>query len=128
MARTVAQIVKAVDDVCPNAFDYKWKAAKIGTLDGEIWLNVLLGDSAEIFEYGIAEMEHRVLVDAPFDGIYDAYLKWQIELGNGEYEKANNTNAVFEAEWRRFVAWFCNRYKPAQGNFRPTRGAYIYYG
>ncbi|MDR1217241.1 MAG: hypothetical protein LBJ99_01505 [Oscillospiraceae bacterium] len=124
MARTVAAIIAAVDDVCPNSFTDEWKAAKLAALDGDIWLNVLVGDDAELFDYKMPDDANAaVLVGMPFDTIYDLHLKAQIEFANGEYEKYNNTSAYFEAEFRRFKAWFLNTYHPAQGYYVPIRGA-----
>jgi hypothetical protein len=120
MARTIAEIIAAVDDVCPNAFEPAWKARWIGTLDGDIWDSIFLMAVQRDFKYGEKWPERAewipLIVDS-HDTIYDFFLQSHIEFGNGEYEKFNNTSALFAAEFRRLKAWFTNRYHMERGHF-----------
>lgn len=129
MPRTIGKIISDVNDICPNAFAPAWKARQLALLDGDVWNNVLLAEFAGNFEYDWPECaDWYPLVFAPYDSIYDYWLQAQIERGNGEYEKYNNTSAIFNADFTRFKTWFLNKYHPAQGYFiyeRDYRSFYV---
>jgi hypothetical protein len=55
------------------------------------------------------------LADSPHDDLYTWWLQAQVDLANGEYDRAQNTMAVFNNTWGEFVRWFAQRYDPAQG-------------
>lgn len=38
-----------------------------------------------------------------------------IDYENGEYNRYANTSQMFNAAWNDFVAWFAEKYRPADG-------------
>lgn len=113
---TVADIIIQVDAVKPNAFSDETKVMWLNALEGRIMTEVMLMDIHEVRPYVWPECgDYTPLVDPPHDDLYGMWLTAQIDLANGEYEKYQNSMAVFNAAFGGFVRWFAERYEPAQG-------------
>ena len=114
---TVREAIAYLDDVKPNAFTEAVKLRWINQIEGRLASEVFLMAPPEMgqFDYTADEMDHGLLLDAPYDDIYTWWLQAQADLANGEYDRAQNTMTVFNDTWHDFVRWFCQRYDPAQG-------------
>jgi hypothetical protein len=115
---TVGQAIGFVDEVKPNAFSQGVKLRWLSQLEGRLALEVFLMSPEEAeadYAYTADDLGKTLLVSMPYDDLYTWWLQAQIDLANGEYDKARNTMAVFNAAWTAFVCWFCQRYDPAQG-------------
>ena len=73
--------------------------------------------------YGPGDLDKELLVDPPYDDIYELYLEAEIDRANGEYNKYQNTMQSYNARRGDFVTWFCQIWDPAQGSRkeRPRR-------
>ena len=70
--------------------------------------------------YKLPENENSVLLlDPPHDSCYRYYLQAMIDYENGEYNRYANTSQMFNAAWNDFVAWFAEKYRPADGYINP---------
>lgn len=68
--------------------------------------------------------EAELLVHAPHDKIYAAYLTAMIDFANGEYNKYQNSYQMFNGYWGEFCRWFSRNFRPADRD--PSRtGAYL---
>ncbi len=117
MAR-IEQILEQVDESKPNDISEKQKLRWIAELDGKIALDVMLmaPQEAQQFHYHYPEgMGYEPLVSFPHDGIYAAWLAAKIDFANGEFERYENSMAMYNAEYSNFVSWFLNNYDPVQG-------------
>ena len=47
-----------------------------------------------------------LLVEAPYDGLYDLYLMSKVDFYNREYDQYNNTAAMFEERLGQYEAWY----------------------
>lgn len=47
-----------------------------------------------------------LIAPAPYDELYISYLMAKIDLACSEYAAYNNTNALFETQYRRFAAYW----------------------
>ena len=113
---TLTEIIAQTDDVKPNAFSEKAKVQWLNSLEWRIMTEVMLMDRCELRPYVWPECRSYIpLLEAPYDDLYGMWLTAQIDLANGEYEKYQNSMAVFNAAWGGFVRWFAARYEPAQG-------------
>lgn len=121
---TIAEIIEQVDDVKPNSFSEETKVRWLNSLEGRIQTEVMLMEANEVRPYVWPECkDFEPLLEAPYDDLYGMWLTAQIDLGNGEYSKYQNSMAVFNATYGGFVRWFAGRYEPAQGYLK--RGDYL---
>ena len=68
--------------------------------------------------------ETVLLVPPPHDKIYAAYVVAQIDFANGEYNKYNNSYAMFNLYWGEYCRWYSRNFRPADRD--PSRtGAYL---
>ena len=115
---TVQQAITYLDDVKPNAFSQAVKLRWLSAIEGRIAVEVFLMAPEEVEEncaFTSSDLSRTLLVGLPYDDLYTWYLQAQVDLANGEYDRARNTMAVFNALWSQFVCWFSQRYDPAQG-------------
>lgn len=114
----IREAIEQADDVKPNAFDQKTKAAWLNALEGRIAAEVFLMAPAEIrqLRYHLPEdLETELLVTAPHDDIYTLWLAAKIDEANGEYDKYQNTMQIYNGHYGSFLRWFAAVYDPVQG-------------
>ena len=112
---TLKQVIEFVDDTKPNAFTNEQKTVWINELEGRIQAQVFLWDVATLcVQYTYSEdFDPELLVGPPYDDIYREWLKAKIDEANGEYDKYQNSMAMFNAAWDEFKVWFIRTYHPA---------------
>lgn len=122
---TLRQVITMADDVKPNAFTTANKIEWLNKLEGTLAAEVFLMAPEEIAQlhYGPGDLDKTLLVDPPYDDIYELYLEAEIDRANGEYNKYQNTMQSFNARRGDFATWFCQIWDPAQGyrKERPRR-------
>lgn len=115
---TVGQAITYLDGVKPNAFSQAVKLRWLSALEGRVANEVFLMAPEEVeenYQYTSDDLSKDLLVGFPYDDLYTWWLQAQVDLANGEYDRAQNTMAVFNSFWTQFVCWFAQRYEPAQG-------------
>ena len=55
----------------------------------------------------------ELLAEPPHHKLYPEYIIARIDYANGEYDKYQNTMAMFNAFWGEFSRWFARTYRPA---------------
>ena len=116
MARTIKQIVEAVDAIKPNGFTNETKTKWISELEGRVQMEILLQAHPDVIVYNwAADQNTEVLVEPPYDNIYELYLAAKIDFANNEYTKYANTMEAFNDAMGAFMRWFAGRYRPADG-------------
>lgn len=114
----IREIIEAVDACKPNAFAEKEKLKWLAELDGKIAADVFLMSIEDVQAMNYCwpeDLETETLVRFPHDDLYRLWLMAKIDFGNGEYEKYQNTMAMYNAAYSNFVRWFASTYDPAQG-------------
>lgn len=112
----VKSVIENVDRVKPNDFDFADKVRWLNEVEGLVQTDVLLLASEEIVTYGEEDEERELLVSPPHDKLYEAYLIAKIDFMNGEYDKYENTYAMFNQFFTEFTRWFADMYRPADGH------------
>lgn len=115
---TIQEIILAVDQNNPNAFDMKTKVQWIAALDGKIALDVMLMNPAEAqqFRYRMPEaLKMEPVVPFPHDDLYELWLNVKIHAAQGETERYQNALVLYNAAYKNYVRWFAHTYAPAQG-------------
>ena len=117
MSKTIEQIIDLVDEIRPNAFSNAVKTAWISQVEGRIQTEVFLQGEKEVVSYSWDEDRNReVLVNPPYDNLYELHLAAMIDFNNGEYDKYQNDTLMFNEALGAFVRYFAGRYDPAQGD------------
>lgn len=120
---TIGEVLEFVDDIKPNAFTTGQKLQWLNEAEGMVQTEVLLRDISEITVYTEEDIEDTLLVRPPHDKLYIAYLNAMIDFANGEYERYQNSMAMFNSHYNEFVRWFASVYRPADHG----RGRAVYY-
>ena len=116
---TAAQAIDRTDRLKPNSYAYADKLVWLSQLDGTIRREII-----DTHEGGMTEEfvpyteegggERTLLAEPPYDEMYIHYLASQIDYYNGEYDRFNNSNGMFEAVCSAFRS-ACNRAHPPKG-------------
>lgn len=123
---TLREVIDLVDGIKPNAFDDAVKVAWLASLDQKIAVNVMLlsREDAGQIRYSTGNMDAQLLVGAPYEDIYEAWLCAKIDFANGEAEKYQNSITMYNAIYDEFVVWYAMTYDPVQGD--PEKGPACY--
>lgn len=112
---TLEQAIHTVDELKPNQIERARKIAWLSQLDHRIFHVLMLpraldaGAPDTFSPYGQDTHPDTVLLaKAPYDEIYRFYLEMQIDLANLEYDKYNNSAALYANAWGQ-LARACHR-------------------
>ena len=53
-----------------------------------------------------------LLIPPPYDEVYQRYLEAQMDYANGEFERFNNSNAMYTAAYTAFVNYYNRTHLP----------------
>lgn len=134
----LSTVLVMVDEIKPNAFSASTKTVWLNEIEGLVQTEVLLVRIEEIISYDYeTDVDTELLVPAPHNKIYAAYLMAQIDFANGEYKKYQNAMELFNSYFGEYQRWFAQNYRPADthpdadedttpGNIgKPWRGYYL---
>lgn len=113
-----------------NGGSRKYRIAKISddgheiTLDGASFPATGLDEDTAPWTLTFDGSDIVLMVRPPHDKIYAAYLVAQIDFANGEYNKYQNTLAMFNGFWGEYCRWYARHFRPADRNPSFT-GAYL---
>ena len=125
---TLREVIEFVDDVKPNSFSAKQKVKWLEQLDGHIAAEDLVMNPAELdgLRYSEDELDTELLVKHPYDDIYALWLEAQIDYANGEYEKYQNSMALYNEHYGAFACWFADHFEGPPP--RPPHGRRDWHG
>lgn len=108
------EVIDQADSLKPNAFSNQQKTVWVNDVEGKVQMEILLFAPVEAVRYSYEEnQETQLLVAAPYDNLYISYLLAMIDFANGEYDRYNNTVELFNAQFRSYMRWFAQWYRPA---------------
>ncbi len=120
---TIRTLLDYVQAVKPSAFTDEQMLVWINELEARVQLEVMQRWPGEIIQYELPQNENtELLMTPPHDSCYRYYLQAMIDYENGEYNRYANTSQMFNASWNDFVAWFAEKYRPADGYIRWPEG------
>lgn len=108
----IREAIAFADDVKPNAFSKEAKIRMLSELEKMVQTEIFLFAPEELIEYGEGD-EETVLLVSSHDKIYTDYLIAMIDWHNGDYDKYENTIAMFNDSYSEFKRWFVQHYNPA---------------
>lgn len=117
---TCSEAIAFVDKVKPNHYDRESKFKWLSDLDGLIWNEILATHEENPVPDGIEEYlperdgDTVLLVGAPYTDIYRWYLESQIDIGNQEVQKYNNSKAMYNVQYTAFADYYNRHHMPLQ--------------
>ena len=113
----IIEAIGRVDDLKPNAYDVEHKIGWLSKLDMMIQNQVLdthEGAPETIFTgYPVdVDQQTELMAPAPFDEMYIYWLKAQIDLAQGEYNRYNVEITMFNTEWQSYINDYNRHHMP----------------
>ena len=123
---TVLECIEMVDALKPNQFEFDTKVRWLSDIDATIVRELI--DTHENsplngpFEpYTENNTSRSLIAPHPYDILYRWYLESQIDLGNMEIGKYNNTRSLFNTAYQTYTDHYNRTHLPKQrGLFRFT--------
>lgn len=114
---TIIESINRVDIIKPNSYSQDEKIYWLSTLDGTVKSEIIDthegGESVSFSGYDRnTRLDTKLLIPAPYDEVYIRYLEMQIDYANGEYNKYNNSMALFNAEYSSFERHYNREHMP----------------
>lgn len=125
---TVREAIALADRLKPNRFSDADKLKWLSELDGMIARELM--DTHEgspltgaFSGYTEERDDVELLAPFPYDALYRWYLESQIDLGNMEIAKYNNSKALFNSAYLTYTDHYNRTHMPkrARGNFQFTQ-------
>lgn len=121
----IRDAIDYVNAVKLNAFDPVVFLTWINEVEGLVQTEALLLETEDLIEYGPeTDLDTELLVRSPHDKLYRAYLVAMVDFANGEYNRYQNTVAMFNQYFSEYVIWYADKYNPADG-MAVNRGYYL---
>ncbi|MBQ3557867.1 MAG: hypothetical protein IJA11_08760 [Oscillospiraceae bacterium] len=111
---SINEVIERVKRTKPNTTEDKDQARWLITLDGRVYEEVTKVDAPDrppVKEFP-EDGDKPLLVDSPYDNVYDLYLQAMICFSLGEYNDYNNIVDQFEKTLRDFKAWWRRSHVP----------------
>lgn len=115
---TCGAIIEIVDKLKPNRFSEEDKYRWLTQIDGMILRELVEthegGELPDAFAGYSAEQDAytELLVRAPYDTLYRYWLEAQIDLGNSETAKYNNSMQLFNSAYLTYTDWYNRTHMP----------------
>lgn len=129
---TVKEAIAQVDKLKPNKFTMEDKVQWLSDIDGIIVRELLDTHEnspveGEFRGYSMEDMDAELIVPSPYNVLYRWYLESQIDLGNMEIQKYNNTKTLFNNAYTTFTDHYNRTHMPKQrvNGFRFTERSRI---
>lgn len=110
---TIKDVIDHVDKVKPNGFSADDKIKWLAELEGKIQTEILLIPLDELVKP--ETMSDELIVPYPYDSIYNFWLQAMVDFHNGEYDRYDNTYAMFNEKWKEYARWRTTHY-PTKGD------------
>lgn len=113
---TIREAIGRVDGLKYNTYTDAEKAAWLSELDGRVKaliLDTCQGPEVDFPGYDQDTDPDRVLLAAaPFEELYLRWLEARVDYANGEYDKYNNSMAMFQAVWEAYRNHYIRTHMP----------------
>lgn len=116
---TVREVITLVDRMKPNKFSSEDKLRWLSEIEGLIVRELVNTheDSPleEEFEgYTKADMSAELIAPFPYDALYRWFLESQIDIGNMEINKYNNSRTMFNNAYLTYTDFYNRTHMPKQ--------------
>lgn len=116
---TVKEAITLVDRLKPNKFSEEDKIKWLSDIDGLIVRELIDTHENPPFEgdfagYTAESIDSEMIAPYPYDILYRWYLESQIDLGNMEITKYNNTKTLFNNAYVNYTDHYNRTHMPKQ--------------
>ena len=101
---TIEEAIAFADEAEPNTYSDSIKLHYINELEGKIQLEVMLLSPGDMASH--TATTETLLVSSPYDDIYPLYLTAHIQFLMGEYDRYQNTQAMFNRKYEEYSAYY----------------------
>lgn len=116
---TINKAIETVDRLKPNAYSLEEKMRWLSELDGQISEEILAplrGGAAPFEPYDpMEDGDVELIAEGTYADIYIKYLCAQIDYHNGEWNRYNNSAAMYQASWDLYASYMRRQHKPETG-------------
>ncbi len=118
---TIDQALHTVDELHPNQLERARKVAWLSQLDKRVYREVLcrhhMNRGEEIPERFDGYDQHtdpdtELLIREPYDEVYRFYLEMHIDLANQEFDRYNNSMALYSEKYGEFARAYHRTHRP----------------
>lgn len=117
---TIRECIDKTDNVKPNKYSDEQKVEWLSVLDHKIFKDVILTHWRFPWEkplkkfkpYSVDDMSTELIVEEPYEELYEAYLKMKIDEANEETGKYNNSATFFNYYLEEFKKGYNQSHKP----------------
>lgn len=119
---TLKECIDLVDAVKPNQYTIEDKVHWLSFLDHTIINDVLKTHEGydskydEFVGYTADRLSDGLIVEKPYDNLYEAYLKMKIDEENGETARYNNSATMFNSYLTAYKKYYNKTHMPHQDN------------
>lgn len=121
---TIQECIDMVDNQKPNQYSKRDKVMWLSFVDKTIINDVLKthegydGRYDNFTEYTEDQLTKTLIVESPYDRLYPAFLKMQIDGENGEMARYNNSASIFNAYMTEYRKYYNKTHMPLSVNDR----------
>lgn len=121
---TIQECIDMVDNQKPNQYSKRDKVMWLSFIDKTIINDVLKTHEGydgkyDNFEgYTEDQLTKTLIVESPYDRLYPAFLKMQIDGENGEMPRYNNSASIFNAYLLEYRKYYNKTHMPLSANDR----------
>ena len=121
---TIQECINMVDSQKPNQYTNRDKVMWLSFVDKTIINDVLKthegydGRYDNFTEYTEDQLTKTLIVESPYDRLYPAFLKMQIDGENGEMARYNNSASIFNAYMMEYRKYYNRTHMPLSWNDR----------
>lgn len=98
---TIQDCIDYVDSIEPNAYTNAQKTGWLNECEGKVYTQLFL---VQPYEY--KTVTQQLALPAPYDQMYPRYLQAMIHYADGEYNRYQNSYAMFNEVWAEANRWF----------------------
>ena len=120
---TIKEVIDIVDSIKPNQYSIEDKVRWLSFLDRAIIEDVIKthegyeGQYDDFEGYSPNKTDVTLIAEAPYDLLYEAYLKMKIDEENGETARYNNSATMFNSYYEGYCKYYNKHHLPLQENF-----------
>lgn len=113
--------ISRLDELKPNGFSRGQKIFWLSALDSSVKEEIIDrhegAEQVSFTPYDEQSAEDtELLVPSPYDEVYLRYMEAQIDYANGEYDRFNNSNAMYAAAYTAFARAYNRAHMPLTGS------------
>ena len=115
---TLKQAIAICDELRPgnrfsNELKTRWINELVGRIHTQVWLESMTTWQYFVYEYEEGADTGPILdIPIPYDRMFWVYLCAMVDFANGDYEKYENTYAMFNDVLRDYTILYINTHQP----------------